>query len=63
MKTKYTGVRYIGNSKTIQSKSGNIPLSNILEYGAYAKPFIARTFEMNKNEIYTTFVNKIKGGQ
>lgn len=62
MKTKYQGVRYVGNTKTIESKKGNIPLSNILEYGPYAKPFIAKTFNLHKEEIYRTFVNTLKGG-
>lgn len=62
MKTKYQGVRYVGNTKTIESKKGNIPLSSILEYGPYAKPFIARTFKQNQEEIYRVFVNTLKGG-
>lgn len=63
LKTKYKGVRYIGNSKSIPSKNGNIPLINLLEYGAYAKPFVAKTFEENKEIIFTTFVQTLKGGK
>jgi hypothetical protein len=63
LKTKYTGVRYIGNSKEVQSKSGNIPLINLLEYGPYAKPFVARTFEANKEIVFNTFVQTLKGGK
>lgn len=63
LKTKYTGVRYIGNSKTVPSKSGNIPLINLLEYGSNAKPFVARTFEVNKEVVFQTFVSTLKGGK
>lgn len=63
MKTKYKGVRYVGNTKTVPAKSGNIPLSNILEYGPHAQPFIARTFEAGKDEIYMTFIKSIEGGK
>lgn len=62
MKTKYKGVRYVGNTKTIPYKNGNIPLSNILEYGPHAKPFISRTFETNKELLYSIVTNKLKGG-
>lgn len=62
MKTKYQGVRYVGNAKTVESKKGNIPLSNILEYGPHATPFIAKTFKQNQEEIYKVFVNTLKGG-
>ena len=63
IKTQYKGVRYVGNSKAIPSKNGNIPLINILEYGPYAKPFIAKTFEENKELIFNTFVQTLKGGK
>lgn len=63
LKTQYKGVRYIGNSKAIPSKNGNIPLINLLEYGPHAKPFVAKTFEENKEVIFTTFVQTLKGGK
>lgn len=63
LKTKYTGVRYIGNSKVAPSKNGNIPLINLLEYGPYATPFIAKTFEANKELVFRTFVETLKGGK
>jgi hypothetical protein len=63
LKTKYTGVRYIGNSKSVPSKNGDIPLINLLEYGPYAKPFVARTFEANKETVFNTFVQTLKGGK
>ncbi len=63
LKTKYTGVRYIGNSKTVPSKNGNIPLINLLEYGPHAKPFVAKTFEANKEQVYQKFIQILKGGK
>lgn len=63
LKTKYTGVRYIGNSKAVPSKNGSIPLANILEYGPHAKPFIAKTFEANKELVFKTFIETLKGGK
>lgn len=60
LKTKYTGVRYIGNTKTVESKSGNIPLINILEYGPHAKPFVANTFETNKEAVFSIFIQTLK---
>jgi len=63
LKTKYTGVRYIGNAKAVPSKNGNIPLINLLEYGPNAKPFVARTFEANKEQVYSKFVTTLKGGK
>lgn len=63
LKTKYKGVRYIGNSKGVPYKNGVIPLVNILEYGPHAKPFVAKTFEENKEQVYTTFVQTLKGGK
>ncbi len=60
MKTKYTGVRYIGNTKTVHD---GIPLSQLIEFGSKGHPFIERTFELNKDKIYSDFVNKIKGGK
>lgn len=63
IKTKYTGVRYIGNSKAVPSKNGNIPLINLLEYGPYAKPFVAKTFESSKEQVYQKFIQTLKGGK
>lgn len=60
LKTKYTGVRYIGNSKAVPSKDGNIPLINLLEYGPNAKPFVANVFETNKELIFSTFIQTLK---
>lgn len=57
---KYTGVRYIGNSKTgSKNKYGyGIPLTNLLEFGSKGHPFIRETFDRNKEKI----INIIKGG-
>lgn len=57
---KYTGVRYIGNSKTgSKNKHGyGIPLTNLLEFGSKGHPFIRQTFDRNKEKI----INIIKGG-
>lgn len=62
LKTKYSGVRYIGNSKSIPSKNGNIPLINLLEYGPHAKPFIATTFKANKERVFQKFIETLKEG-
>lgn len=58
MKTQYHHVRYVGNTKLVHD---NIPLSNLLEYGSKGKPFINRTFELNKEKIYSEFVQKLGG--
>lgn len=60
IKTKYTGVRYVGNSKTVANKNGNVPLINLLEYGPYAKPFVANVFESNKEAVFSTFIQTLK---
>lgn len=59
-KMHYKGVRYIGNTKRVPNDQG-IPLSNILEHGKNGKPFIKRTFNMNKEEIYQKFIKKLGG--
>lgn len=57
---KYTGVRYIGNSKTGSKNKYDygIPLTNLLEFGSKGHPFIRETFDRNKEKI----INIIKGG-
>jgi hypothetical protein len=59
IKTKYTGVRYVGNKKLVES---GIPLSNLLEYARTGRPFIARTYDLNLERIYESFITKLKGG-
>lgn len=58
MKTKYHGVRYLGNTKRVHD---DIPLSNLIEFGSKGKPFIERTFEQNKDRLYSEFVKKLGG--
>lgn len=62
---KYQGVRYIGNSK-IGSKNkeygGDIPLSNLIEFGSKGKPFIRRTFEENKDKLIEIIKGEIENG-
>lgn len=59
---KYKLQRYVGNTKTVQGKSGEIPLSNILEYSSKSKyqGFIKRTYESSINEMAAAVVAKIK---
>ena len=57
MKTKYHGVRYVGNTKKVHD---GIPLSNLIEFGSKGHPFIQKTFNASKNKLYTQFVNKLK---
>ena len=59
-KMQYKGVRYIGNTKRVPNDAG-IPLSNILEYGRNGKPFIRRTWNVNRNEIFNKFIKELGG--
>lgn|SRR5690554_6005898 len=59
-KMQYKGVRYIGNTKRVPNETG-IPLSNILEYSRNGRPFINRTWKLNKNEIYKKFIQELGG--
>lgn len=64
IKKQYKGVRYIGNTKVVQSKgSDSVPLSNILEYGENSphRGFMRRTFESVKDRLYSLFVNRLGG--
>lgn len=58
MKTKYKGVRYVGNTKKVHD---GIPLSNLIEFSRKGHPFIQRTFELNKDRIYKDFIEKLGG--
>lgn len=58
MKTKYHNVRYVGNTKQVHD---GIPLINLLEYGSKGHPFVATTFELNKNQIFDIFKNNLGG--
>lgn len=56
---KYTGVRYVGNTKVT---SQNIPLSNLVEFSKNGKPFIRRTFDENREEIVKIIKGEIENG-
>jgi len=59
---KYKTVRYVGNTKTVPGKSGEIPLSNILEYSPNSphQGFIKRTYNASINEMAAAVVAEIK---
>lgn len=59
---KYKLKRYVGNTKTVQGKSGEIPLSNILEYASKSphQGKIKRTYEESINEMAAAVVAEIK---
>lgn len=59
-KMQYKRVRYIGNTKRVPNEQG-IQLANLLEHGRNGRPFITRTFNMNKEEIYQKFTKKLGG--
>ncbi len=58
---KYKLQRYVGNTKTVEGKSGKIPLSNILEYSTIrGKPFINRTYQSSINKMTAAIIAAIK---
>lgn len=59
---KYKLKRYVGNTKTVKGKSGDIPLSNILEYSTKSphKGLIKRTYESSLSQIAQAIVSEIK---
>ena len=61
-KKKYKLKRYVGNTKTVQGKSGEIPLSNILEYSTKSphQGLIKKTYENSIEEMAQAVVNEIK---
>lgn len=64
-KTKYRGVRYIGNtavSSTPNKYGQGIPLTNLLEYSYKGNPFIRKTFESNKEKIVSIIKENIENG-
>ena len=63
IKTKYTGVRYIGNSKDSKTQNEygyNIPLSNLIEFSKNGHPFMRKTFEENEDEIIKIIEGELK---
>lgn len=59
---KYKLKRYVGNTKTVKGKSGDVPLSNILEYSTKSphQGLIKRTYESSLSQIAQAMVNDIK---
>ncbi len=59
---KYKLQRYVGNTKTVKNKSGEIPLSNILEYSTKSphQGQIKRTYESSINQMAAAVVAEIK---
>ena len=57
-KMQYKGVRYVGNTKRTDN---DIPLSSIIEYSRNGHPFIQRTFNQNKNEIFQVIIEELGG--
>lgn len=60
---KYKLKRYVGNTKMVKGKKGDIPLSNILEYSSKSKHQgeIKKTYEKSIDEMAQAIVNTIKG--
>ena len=59
---KYKLRRYVGNTKMVPGKSGEIPLSNILEYSSKSphQGKIKQTYEESINEMAAAVVAEIK---
>lgn len=73
-KMQYKGVKFVGNTKTVHrpdyvrkgtgekvQHEGGIPLSSLLEYSRNGHPFIQRTFNQNKNEIFQIIIKELGG--
>lgn len=58
-KDQYTGVRYIKNTRLNKK---NIPVVNLLEFGAKGKPFVRKTFNANKNKVIEIIKGEIENG-
>lgn len=54
--------RYVGNTKTVKQKGGEIPLSNILEYASKSKykGQIKRTYQNAIPKMEQAIINEIK---
>lgn len=59
---KYKLRRYVGNTKMVKGKQGEIPLSNILEYSPSSphQGLIKYTYYSSINEMAQAVVNEIK---
>lgn len=63
IKTKYKDHRYVGNTKTVNSKEKeNIPLINILEYNGDTA-FFRQTYDACENEIFQVIKKELEGGK
>lgn len=59
---KYKLRRYVGNTKMVKGKQGEIPLSNIMEYSTKSphQGLIKHTYNSSINEMAQAVVNEIK---
>lgn len=59
---KYKLKRYVGNTKVVKGKKGEIPLSNILEYSTKSKHqgLIKKTYQESISEMAAAIVAEIK---
>ncbi len=63
VKKKYKLRRYVGNTKTVPGPRGQVPLSNLLEYGQrHGHPFIRRTYQSSSAAVARAMVEEIKKG-
>lgn len=62
-KRKYPLRRYVGNTKMVKGKKGDIPLSNILEYSTtHGRPFIRDTYKKSIDEMANAVIKEIERG-
>lgn len=74
IKTEYKNVRYVGNKKAVRrpdyvskktgiatQHEGGIPLATLFEHARHMRPFIYKTWELNKNKVFETFKNSLGG--
>ena len=60
---KYRGERYIGATATAKGRSGEIPLTNILEFSTkHGHPFIQATYERTIPAATQAYINTLKKG-
>lgn len=55
VETKYANTKYVYNDALANNR---IPLSNIIEYARNQHPFIYKTFDRYKEDIFRTFVEE-----
>lgn len=61
-KKKYRLRRYVGNTKAVKGKGGEIPLSNILEYGSKSphRGMIKKAYDDCTNDMIFAIIAEIK---